>query len=134
MGLQDALAHVTDWWAEGQRTVENFVANPDFASPDNDEDAFNAQAVAQYAEMSEDAVIEAFEKRRAQWTVLILGLSDVAFADPKIAVINVRSTGRDLRCSQQSRAEDAKRISRRQGWINDASDSKTDLHSDAPTL
>lgn len=81
----DVLAHVTAWWAEGQHMVENFVANPDFPSPDYDENAFNAQAVSQYAALSEDAVIDAFEQRRAQWTILITGLSDAAFADPKVA-------------------------------------------------
>ena len=81
----DVLAHVTAWWAEGQRTVENFVANPDFLPPDYDETAFNAQAVAQYAALDEDAVIDAFERRRAQWVVLISGLSDAAIAVPKIA-------------------------------------------------
>lgn len=81
----DLLAHVAAWWTEGQQTVESFIADPHLAAPEYDVDAFNAHAVAQFGALDEDAIIDAFEKQRAQWVVLLAGVSDATLAVPKIA-------------------------------------------------
>lgn len=80
----DLLAHVTAWWIDGQHVAISLVADPDFPLRNYDVDAFNAEAVARYAAVDEDAMIAAFERHRAQWVVLVAGLSDAALAEPKI--------------------------------------------------
>jgi hypothetical protein len=81
----DLLAHVVAWWVDGQQVIERMAADPDYPLRDYDVNAFNAEAVAQYAALDETAMITAYEQARAGWIPLINGLSDAALQNPKIA-------------------------------------------------
>jgi hypothetical protein len=83
--LADLLAHVLGWWNEGLPAVEALQTGPDFASPDYDVDAFNAQAVQRCAALSEAAVVAQFEAQRQAWLALVRRLPDTAFANPRLA-------------------------------------------------
>jgi hypothetical protein len=83
--FSDLLAHVVAWWVDGQQVVAHVAADPDYPLRDYDVDVFNAEAVAQYAALDEDAMMAAYEQARAAWIPLIEGLSDAAFHNPKIA-------------------------------------------------
>jgi hypothetical protein len=83
--FSDLLAHVVAWWVDGQRVIAHVTADPAYLLRDYDVDAFNAEAVAQYAALDEDAMIAAYEQARAAWIPLIEGISDTAFHNPKIA-------------------------------------------------
>lgn len=83
--FSDLLAHVVAWWVDGQQVIAHVAADPGYPLRDYDVDVFNAEAVAQYVAMDEDAMIATYERARAAWIPLIEGLSDVAFWNPKIA-------------------------------------------------
>ena len=81
----DLLAHVVAWWVDGQQVIAHVAADPADPLRDYDVDAFNAEAVAQYAGLGEVAMVAAYEQVRTAWVALINGLSDAAFYNPKIA-------------------------------------------------
>ena len=81
----DLLAHVVAWWVDGQQVIAHVAADPAHPLRDYDVDGFNADAVAQYAALDEDAMVTAYEQARAAWMPLISGLSDAAFRNSKIA-------------------------------------------------
>jgi hypothetical protein len=83
--FSDLLAHIVAWWIDGQQVIARVAADPDYPLRDYDVDAFNAEAVAQYAAEDEDAMVAAFEQARAQWIPLVNGLSAAALQNPKIA-------------------------------------------------
>ena len=82
--LTDLLAHILAWWEEGQRVIKNLCDTSDFALPDYDVDAFNAQAVERFHHWSERAILESFERARAGWVSFIENLPDSAFENKKI--------------------------------------------------
>jgi hypothetical protein len=79
------LAHIVAWWVDGQQVIAHVAADPAYPLRDYDVDSFNAEAVAQYNALDEDAMVTAYEQARAAWIPLINGLSDTAFHNPKIA-------------------------------------------------
>jgi hypothetical protein len=81
----DLLAHVVAWWVDGQQVIAHVAADPAYPLRDYDVDAFNAEAVVQYAGLDEAAMIAAYEQARTAWIPLINGLSVAAFQNPKIA-------------------------------------------------
>ena len=83
--FRDLLAHVVAWWVDGQKIIAHTAAAPAYPLRDYDVDAFNAEAVAQYAGLDEAAMVAAYEQARAAWIPLIESLSDAAFHNPKIA-------------------------------------------------
>jgi hypothetical protein len=80
----DLLAHVIAWWQEAFPAIENMLEDPAYRSPDVDVNAFNAQAVANFSELDEPAIILSFETLRAAWLDLVSALPDEAFQDPRI--------------------------------------------------
>ena len=83
--FSDLLGHVVAWWVDGQQVIAHVAADPAYPLRDYVVDTFNAEAVAQYAALDEDAMIAAYEQARAAWIPLIEGLSDTTFRNPKIA-------------------------------------------------
>jgi hypothetical protein len=83
--LADLLAHVVNWWEDGQRAVLARLDAPGFDAPDYDVDAFNAQAVERFRSLSEPSVIQAFEAARRAWLALVAGLPDDAWRNQMIA-------------------------------------------------
>jgi hypothetical protein len=82
--LSALLAHVIAWWQDGQRVIVSLRDDPDFAPPDYDMDAFNAQAVARFKSWSEPSILEAFEQVRAGWVSFIENLPASAFENQHI--------------------------------------------------
>lgn len=80
----DLLAHVIAWWQEAFPAIENMLEDPAYRSPDVDVDAFNAQAVANFSELDEPAIILSFEALRSAWLDLVSALPDEAFQDQRI--------------------------------------------------
>ncbi len=81
----DVLAHIIAWWEEGKRAVENLLNDPDFNLPEYDVDAFNAQAIERFRNLSDPAVIHSFEYTREALLNLIISLPDDAFQNKKIS-------------------------------------------------
>lgn len=80
----DLLGHIIAWWKEGLTAVRAMVADPSYQSPDYDVDAFNAQAVEDYHNVDDEAIIKSFEETRQAWVQLVKELPPEAFANEKI--------------------------------------------------
>jgi len=83
--LADLLAHVTAWWAEGSRAIENLLIDSGVAWQDYDVDAFNAQAVSRVRELDEIAVIESFEAMRQRMARLVMSLPEATFQQKRVS-------------------------------------------------
>lgn len=83
--LTDLLAHILAWWEEAQCVIKNLCDDSDFAPPDYDVDAFNAQAIERFHHESELVILEAFERARGGWVSFIENLPTSAFQNKKIA-------------------------------------------------
>ena len=85
--LADLLAHITAWWTEGSRAIEDLLIDPDAVKhlKDYDVDAFNAQAVSSVRELEETAVIESFEAMRQRMVRLVMSLPEAAFQQKRLA-------------------------------------------------
>jgi hypothetical protein len=83
--LSALLAHIIAWWQDGQRVIVSLRDNPDFAPPDYDMDAFNAQAVARFQSRGEPSILDTFEQARAGWISFIEDLPASAFQNQHIA-------------------------------------------------
>jgi hypothetical protein len=75
----DLLAHVAAWWQQADHDIEAMLEDPLFKSPDEDVDAFNAQAVENVHPLDEKAVEESFENMRQVMLDLVIALPDEAF-------------------------------------------------------
>lgn len=82
--LTSLLAHILAWWEEGQRVIANLRDDPDFAPPEYDVDAFNAEAVAHYCSWSQAAMLAAFEQARFAWVSFIENLPASVFQNQHI--------------------------------------------------
>jgi hypothetical protein len=83
--FEDMLAHVIAWWDEGVAAVQGALKDPSFvyAGP-ADTDAYNAEIVAKYKEMSEAELRTLFERKRLEMIELVRGLPESAFENPTI--------------------------------------------------
>jgi len=82
--LTGLLGHIVAWWQDGSQLVQRMRQDPSLLNPDYDVDAFNAQAVARFAAMSEAQMIELYEQQRQSMLTLIRGLSDSEVNDERI--------------------------------------------------
>jgi hypothetical protein len=80
----DLLSHIVAWWEVGYRSVERYLTEPSFQPKEYDVNAFNAEAVAQAAERSEDEIVAAFEKMRLFLIDFVQRLPDTAFENEKV--------------------------------------------------
>ena len=83
--LADLLAHIIAWWREGQQMVAQWLLDPTLEEPHYDVDAFNAQAVARFAQADEADVLRTFEETRLAWLALVNRLPNEFFNSPKQA-------------------------------------------------
>ena len=82
--LTGLLGHVVAWWQDGSQLVQRMRQDPSLRNPDYDVDAFNAQAVARFADMSEAQMVELYESQRQRMLALIRSLSDSEIKDERI--------------------------------------------------
>jgi hypothetical protein len=82
--LADLLSHIVAWWEVGYQSVERYLADPLSQPGEYDVNAFNAKAVAKAAGLSEDQVIESFEKMRLFLIDFVKQLPDNAFESEKV--------------------------------------------------
>ncbi|MBI3173568.1 MAG: hypothetical protein HYZ25_07615 [Chloroflexi bacterium] len=80
----DLLAHIVAWWEVGYQSIERYVSSPETQPRKYDVDAFNAEAVAKSAEMSEEQVIASFEKTRNFLIEFVKALPNSAFENEKV--------------------------------------------------
>ena len=86
LGMNPLLITVEhfSWTETGRKNIKNLCDTSDFALPDYDVDAFNAQAVERFHHWSERAILESFERARVGWVSFIENLPDSAFENKKI--------------------------------------------------
>jgi hypothetical protein len=80
----DILAHLIAWWEVGSRAVESYLADPAYRNPEYNVDAFNAASVAKMKSLSEDEVIQCYERMRLFMLDFITRLPDAAFTNEKV--------------------------------------------------
>ena len=80
----DLLAHVTAWWQDGMRVVQQELQDPSFPGQNYDVDQFNAEAVERFHALSEAQVIEMFEDTRQAMLKMVHNLPEDALQDKRI--------------------------------------------------
>jgi hypothetical protein len=80
----DILAHFIAWWEEGIKALEKMLHDPTYKEPDYSVDEFNAQAVARFAAMEENAVVAVFEDLRQKMVRLVDELPENAFHQTRV--------------------------------------------------
>jgi hypothetical protein len=81
----DLLAHFTAWWEVGMRVIKRRKVDPTYQYPEVDVDAFNAVAVEEAKNTSEEAAVRSFESTRMKFIALVTGLTDNDFENERIA-------------------------------------------------
>lgn len=83
--FEDMLAHVIAWWDEGAAAVKGALDDPAFvyAGP-ADVDAYNAEIVAKYKDVSDAELRSLFERKRLEMIELVRALPESAFEHPTI--------------------------------------------------
>ena len=90
----DVLAHVIAWWRDGLTAVEALTVDPEYRAPSRDVDSFNAQAVADFKDMDEAAVRQAFDDTRRQLIDLVTKMPNTDDApDEIVARLNIEIVG-----------------------------------------
>jgi hypothetical protein len=77
--FRDVVAHIIAWWEDGIEAINGYAKDPAYKHPDKDTDAYNAQAVGIFGELTEAEVWKKFESTR-QWLIeLAINLPDETF-------------------------------------------------------
>ena len=82
--LSELLGHVIGWWEEGERIISGILNDPNFKWQDRDTDAYNADLIVQYRQVSEQVAQERFEKKRQEMIDLVMRLPEDAFTNQDI--------------------------------------------------
>jgi hypothetical protein len=82
--LADLLAHIVAWWEEGLQAIQRYQSDPTARQPEIDVDSFNARVVEQVRTVSDAEEIQAFEKARRTFVVVVQGLSGDDFKDERV--------------------------------------------------
>jgi hypothetical protein len=82
--LADLLSHLVAWWEVGYQSVERYLKEPASQPGPYDVNAFNAEAVARTAGLSEAEVIATFEKTRLFLIDFVKHLPPTAFENEKV--------------------------------------------------
>jgi hypothetical protein len=80
----DLLSHIVAWWEVGYQSVEKYLTEPSSQPRKYDVNAFNAEAVAKVAGLSEDEVVASFEKMRLFSIDFVKQLPNTAFENDKV--------------------------------------------------
>jgi hypothetical protein len=78
------LAHVAAWWNDACRNIGRLKSDPDYAPPDQDVDAFNADVVKRSAGKSDSEAAAEFEIARKQLLQLVESLDEAQVENPGI--------------------------------------------------
>ncbi len=82
--FRELLGHVIGWWEEGEQIITGILKDPNFKSQDRDTDAFNAELIAKYKELSDAEVQKQFEEKRQAMIKLVNDLPEAAFTNRDI--------------------------------------------------
>lgn len=82
--FRDILAHVLAWWEEGMPILSALAENREYERKKYDYDAFNAEAVAKYADWDEAAFLARFEEVRQEAEAGIRSMNEAAFENRRI--------------------------------------------------
>ncbi len=82
--FRELLGHVAGWWEEGEGIIMSILKDPNYGSDGRDTDAFNAELIAKYTNLSDAEVQKQFEDKRQDMIKLVSDLSDDAFTNKDI--------------------------------------------------
>lgn len=82
--FREMLGHVIGWWEEGERIITGILKDPNFESQERDTDAFNAELIAKYKNLSDDEVQKQYEDKRQDMIKLVKDLPEDAFVNKDI--------------------------------------------------
>ncbi len=83
--FRDLIAHVIAWWEEGHRVISGIIDDPSFTWQLPDVDAFNAEAIARFANMPENELYDYFDRMRQVMLNLVSELPEDALQNADIA-------------------------------------------------
>lgn len=82
--IQELLGHVIGWWEVGENIIKGILNDPNFKWQDHNTDAFNAELILKYKNLSVEEVKKQFEKKRQDLIQLTNNLPDDALMNPDI--------------------------------------------------
>ena len=77
--FRDLIAHIVAWREDGLEIIDAISKDPDYRHPEEDTDAYNAQAVAIFGKLDEAEVWRRFETTRQSLIELAINLPDATF-------------------------------------------------------
>ena len=82
--FRELLGHVIGWWEEGETIIKGILSNPNFTWQDRDTDAFNAELIVKYKQLSDEEAQKQFESKRQDMIQFVKRLPDSAFTNKDI--------------------------------------------------
>ena len=82
--FRELLGHVIGWWEEGERIITGILKDANFKWQDRDTDAFNAELIEKYKNLSDAEVQKQFERKRQDMIKLVNELPEDAFMNKDI--------------------------------------------------
>ncbi len=82
--FRELLGHVIGWWEEGESAITGILNDPNFKKQDYDTDAFNAELIVKYKNISDAQAQKQFENKRRDMIKLVNELPEVAFTNRDI--------------------------------------------------
>ena len=82
--FRELLGHVIGWWEEGERIITGILKDANFKWRDRDTDAFNAELIVKYKNLSDAEVQKQFENKRQDMIKLVNDLPGNAFTNMDI--------------------------------------------------
>lgn len=82
--IQELLGHVIGWWDEGELIISGILNDPDFKWQEHNTDAFNAELILKYKDLSVEEVKKQFENKRQYFLRLTNELPEEAFLNTGI--------------------------------------------------
>jgi hypothetical protein len=82
--FRELLGHVIGWWEEGERIITGILKDPNFKWQEPETDAFNAELIAKYKDLSDAEVQKNFEEKRQDMIKFVNNLPDEAFTNTDI--------------------------------------------------
>ena len=80
----ELLGHVIGWWEEGETIIKGILSDPNFTWQDRDTDAFNAELIVKYKQLSDEEAQKQFESKRQDMIQFVKRLPDSAFTNKDI--------------------------------------------------
>ena len=82
--FRELLGHIIGWWEEGETIIKGILSDPNFTWQDRDTDAFNAELIVKYKQLSDEEAQKQFESKRQDMIQFVKRLPDSAFTNKDI--------------------------------------------------